>query len=121
MKIESYFAYEKINNWIEKYENNYRTIASVERIGYSDEGRDIKAVHVTNNSVPISDKEIALIIIGRHGDELGTRVVGPAVLEWLASEAAQKTRDRQHIIVVPVANPDVFSLDLPFNECPFII
>jgi hypothetical protein len=56
--------------------------------------------------VPIGDKEIALIIIGRHGDELGTRVVGPSILDWLASEAAQKTRDHQHVIVVPVANPD---------------
>jgi hypothetical protein len=106
MKIESYFTYEEIDNWIEQYENKNRKIASVERIGYSDEGRAIKAVHVTNNSVPISDKEIALIIIGRHGDELGTRVIGPSVLEWLASKAAQKTRDHQHIIVVPVANPD---------------
>ena len=68
MKIESYFSYEEIDNWIEQYENKNRTIASVERIGYSDEGRAIKAVHVTNNSVPIYDKEIVLIIIGRHGD-----------------------------------------------------
>ena len=93
MKIESYFAYEEIDNWIEQYENNNRTIASVERIGYSDEGRDIKAVHVTNNSVPLSKKKIALIIIGRHGSELGTRVIGPSVLEWLTSKAAQETRD----------------------------
>jgi uncharacterized protein YneR len=106
MKIESYFAYEEIDNWIEQYENDNGEIASVERIGHSNEGRAIKAVHVTNNSLPIYDKEIVLIIIGRHGDELGTRVIGPAVLEWLASKAAQETRDRQHIIVVPVANPD---------------
>ena len=106
MKIESYFTYEEIEKWIEQYENKNREIASVESIGYSDEGRAIKAVHVTNNAVPISDKEIVLIIIGRHGDELGTRVVGPSVLEWLASNAAKEIRDRQHIIVVPVANPD---------------
>jgi hypothetical protein len=106
MKFSSLLSWKEIENWIEKYLHAHREIAWVETIGRSEEDRAIKAVHVTNNSVPMEQKEIALIIAGRHGDELGTRVVGPAVLEWLASNDAQAIRDRQHVIMVPVANPD---------------
>lgn len=106
MRFDSFLSYEEIDTWIEQYAEKNKEIAYVEIIGQSNEGRDIKAIHVTNNALPGDDKEVALIIIGRHGDELGTRVVGPAVLDWLASEDARKTINRQHIIVVPVANPD---------------
>ena len=106
MGFSSFISYEEISNWVEQYVNSNKKIAYVEIIGQSNEGRDIKAIHVTNNALPIDDKEVALIIIGRHGDELGTRVVGPALLEWLASKEAKRTLDCQHIIVVPVANPD---------------
>jgi hypothetical protein len=106
MGFSSFLSYDEIENWIGNYIHCHREIAYIESIGQSDEGRAIKAVHVTNNSLPMDEKEIALIIVGRHGDEVGTRVVGPAVLEWLASRDAQEIRDRQHVIVIPIANPD---------------
>jgi hypothetical protein len=106
MEFSSFLSFEEIEKWIEQYIHDNREIASVETIGHSDEQRAIKAIHVTNNSLPMDEKEIALIIVGRHGDELGTRVVGPAVLEWLATNDAKAIRDHQHVIVVPVANPD---------------
>jgi len=46
------------------------------------------------------------VVCGRHGNELGTRVVGTALLGWLCSDAGAETRRRQLVIVVPVANPD---------------
>jgi hypothetical protein len=106
MKFSSFLSYDEIEDWIEHYLHDHREIAHVDSIGQSDERRPIKAVHVTNNSLPMDEKETALIILGRHGDEVGTRVVGPAVLEWLASRDAQEIRDRQHVIVIPIANPD---------------
>lgn len=106
MEFSSFISYEEIEKWIEQYVDNNKEIAYIEIIGQSNEGKDIKAVHVTDSTLPINEKEVALIIIGRHGDELGTRVVGPALLDWLASKDAKETIDCQHIIVVPIANPD---------------
>lgn len=106
MKFKSYLSYEEVEDWIENYINTNKELAHAEIIGHSKEGRAIKAVHVTNNSLSMDEKEIAFVIVGRHGDEVGTRVVGPAVLEWLASHDAKEIRDRQHVIVIPIANPD---------------
>jgi len=106
MKFRSYLSYEEVEDWIENYINTHKEISYAEIIGHSDEGRAIRAIHVTARDLPLDEKEVALIIIGRHGDELGTRVIGPALLEWLSLKEAEETRNRQHVIVVPVANPD---------------
>jgi hypothetical protein len=106
MQFSSFISYEELTDWVEQFVTNNEEISQLEIIGQSNEGRDIRIVHVTNKALPINDKEIALIIIGRHGNELGTRVVGPTLLEWLTSKDARGILDRQHIIVVPVANPD---------------
>jgi len=106
MKFDSFLNYEILEDWVEAYVSNHEEIARSEVIATSAEGRPIRAVHITNADLPDNDKETALVIVGRHGNEIGTRVVGPAVLEWLASDAAKEILDRQHIIVVPVANPD---------------
>ena len=106
MQFDSFINYETLEDWVERFVSNHGKIARAEVIAESAEGRAIRAVHLTNAALPDNDKEVALIIIGRHGNEIGTRVVGPAVLEWLASDAAKEILDRQHVIVVPVANPD---------------
>lgn len=106
MQFSSFMSYEEVSDWVEQFVGNNEGVAQVEVIGQSTEGREIRAVHVTNRVLPDNDKEVALIIIGRHGNEIGTRVVGPALLEWLAAKDASEILDRQHIIVVPIANPD---------------
>lgn len=106
MQFDSFINYDTLEDEVERFVNDHRKIARTEIIAKSAEGREIRAVHLTNPALPDNDKEVALIIIGRHGNEIGTRVVGPAVLEWLASDAGKDILDRQHIIVVPVANPD---------------
>ena len=81
-------------------------IACMDSLGKSPEGRDVLAVEVTDRAVRPEDKQVAIIVCGRHGGELGTRAVGAALLEWLASDIAAETRQRQRVVVVPVANPD---------------
>jgi len=81
-------------------------IARMDSLGKSPEGREVLAVEVTDRTVRPGDKQLAIIVCGRHGGELGTRAVGAALLGWLASDAAAETRRRQRVFVVPVANPD---------------
>jgi len=83
-------------------------IVESQSLGSSSEGRDIKAVYVTDKSVPQEDKEIAIIVCLRHGDEIGALAVGYKLLDWLVSEEAAETRRCQLVILVPVTNPDGF-------------
>jgi len=106
MEYSKIISYDEIFNWVGRFINNNKEIAYEEIIGKSDEGRDIKAIHITNKTKNILEKQIALIIFGRHGDEIGTRVVALALIDWLASKDAKQIIDNQHIIIIPVANPD---------------
>lgn len=94
--------YEKLDRFVDEHPD----VARAESLGASTDGLDVKAVHVTDADVDEADKEVAMVVCGRHGNELGTRFVGQAVLEWLASEEGAETRRRQLVVVVPVANPD---------------
>ena len=106
MHFDDYPSYTRLRDLIESMVQQNNNLAWAETIGYSQEGREIRAIHITDRKTPIEKKEIALVICGRHGDELGTRVVGPFLLEWLCSEKADSLLKNQYIILVPIANPD---------------
>jgi hypothetical protein len=99
-------SYRQIRADAGAFVRRHDAIARLESLGVSDEGRDVPAVIVSDPTVASDQKQMALIVCGRHGSELGSRVVGMGVLKWLASEAGAETRRRQHVVVVPVANPD---------------
>jgi hypothetical protein len=106
MSSSSFPSLEKIYEVVDRFVEENSEIAHMESVGRSDENRDVMAVHVTDKSRPVAEKEVSLIVCGRHGNELGTRTVGLGLLEWLTSERASEIREKQQIIVVPVANPD---------------
>ncbi|MCK4298820.1 MAG: hypothetical protein KAX80_04770, partial [Planctomycetes bacterium] len=106
MASHDFPSLEDIYSACEEFVTKHAPLARLETLGSSPEGRPVQAVFVTEPSVPPSEKEVALFVCGRHGNELGTRVVGLALLEWLASEAGAETRRKQLVVVVPVANPD---------------
>lgn len=106
MEFNSFPTYSELCELLENMVISHEALLRSETIGVSPGGREIRAIHVSNEEFPIEQKEIALIICGRHGDELGTRVLGPCLLEWLVSGACDTILKSQHIIVVPIANPD---------------
>jgi len=99
-------SFEDIQRGMDRLAERHPRIARVEVLGVSCEGREVRAVHVTDPDVPDADKQAAMVVCGRHGSELGTRAVGPAVLDWLTGDEAGPTRREQVVSVVPVANPD---------------
>jgi hypothetical protein len=106
MHFNDYPSYNELQELLESMVLQRNDVAWAETIGVSPEGRQIRAINVTNREIPIEQKEIALVVCGRHGDEIGTRVVGPFLLEWLLSYEADAILKLQHIILVPIANPD---------------
>ncbi len=99
-------TWQEIRDRVERFAQKNSDIARIETIGHTEEGKEIRAVLVTSAAHPDQNKEIVLIVIGRHGDELGTRTVGLHLLEWLAAPEARDVLINQQVIVVPVANPD---------------
>jgi hypothetical protein len=96
----------EIADRMERFATSHQEISRVVSLGTSEEGREIAAVEVTAPTVAAEKKECAVVLCGRHGNELGTRVVGTALLSWLASREAARVRNCQRTLVVPVANPD---------------
>ena len=74
----------------------------------SAEGRNINAVYITDKKVPLVEKEVAVIMGLRHGDEAGVAPAVLSLLNWLVSENGAETRRKQLVIVIPVVNPDGF-------------
>jgi hypothetical protein len=106
MDYETFPRLEDIYRRLDDLAKRHPELVRIKVLGKSAEGRDVLAVHVTDPDTPSELKQVAVVICGRHGNELGTRVVGPAVLEWLLSDGGVETRRRQQVVIVPVANPD---------------
>lgn len=96
----------EIYAWIDEYVKRNRTIAEKIVLGRSEDDKwEVPAVIITNRSVPEDEKHNAIVTLARHGQERGARVVGPEILEYLASDAASETRNKQTVVVVPIVNP----------------
>lgn len=77
--------------------------ASRKEIGRSYDGRPIVAYTYGGGG----GKPVVLVISGTHPPEPDT-YASEAVMEWLASPGAQRTRQSVTVVVIPVANPDGF-------------
>ena len=96
--------YQWLDDWVAKNKGMFRK----EVIGRSPDHWDISAFFITNEALLNDDKQIAVITLGRHGQEFGTRVVGPEIIRYLCSSDAEEIRETQLVIVVPVVNPEGF-------------
>ena len=106
----------QVYSWIDTFVAENPNVAERISLGESEDGKwDIPAVVVTNASIPAEEKQNAIITLARHGQERGARVIGPEILNYLISDDAREIRDKQCVIVVPVANPEGFIKD-EFNS-----
>lgn len=101
----------EVYQWLDDFVIKNESIAYKEVIGKSPNNWEIPAVFITNRNLSNDDKQIAIITLERHGQELGTRVVGPEIIHYLSSNDAKEIRDTQVVIVVPVVNPEGFILN----------
>jgi hypothetical protein len=99
-------------SWLDDFIEKHKGIVEKKILGMSDDGRwEIPSITITNKAIPNDRKQIAMITLHRHGQERGARVVIPEILNFLASDEAKEIREKQKIIVVPIANPEGFVLE----------
>ena len=97
----------EIYAWIDDFVKKNEEIAEKTVLGRSEDGKwEIPAIIVTNKSISMDEKQIAIVTLCRHGNEEGGKVVGPEILNYLAGDEAGATRDKQAVIVVPICNPE---------------
>jgi len=94
--------------WLDNYVFENESIAYKKYLSKPSDVCKVPAIFITNRKISDIDKQIALITLGRHGQELGTRVVGAKIMQYLASDEANIIRNTQLIIVIPVLNPEGF-------------
>jgi len=92
--------------WLDRFSSANSSIVEKRRLETSKGGREIAGFFVTNPTIPNDKKQIALVVLNRHGQEAGGRVVGPEILNYLVSDDAREIRDNQCVIVIPMLNPD---------------
>lgn len=125
--FEAYHSYADIKLWFEKlYESNLEdggtTMKIVKSIGKSAEGRDIFAVHITNNPVggALSKKMVYLQCL-IHGREW----ISGSVCQFITSNLVTKARSdlriynllsRIEFVMIPIANPDGYSFTWTNNR-----
>jgi hypothetical protein len=98
----------EVYQWLDDWVAKNKGLARKQVIGKSLDHWDIPAIFITNEALPDEDKQIAVVTLGRHGQELGTRIVGPEIIRYLCSSDAEEIRKTQLVIVVPVVNPEGF-------------
>ena len=92
--------------WLDRFASANAKFVEKRRLGTSPGGREIAGFFVTNPAIPNNRKQTALVVLNRHGQEAGGRVVGPEILNYLVSDDARQIRDTQYVIVIPAMNPD---------------
>lgn len=66
----------EVYQWLDNFVSSNEGIASKKVLGKSPDNWDIPAVFITNREIPDDDKQVVVVTLTRHGQELGTRVVG---------------------------------------------
>ena len=88
----------------------------VRTVAKSEEGRPLQAVTITDPRAPERDKQHVLVTGGHHGNEDSGRLIALALVDWLVSEAAEETRRKQKLVIMPNLSPDAAERDIYFPE-----
>jgi predicted deacylase len=97
-------------------EKRHPKLVTVRQAGRSQEGRPVWAVTVNDPSVPGDDKQHAMVVGGRHGNEESGRLIALTLLDWLVG-AGRRTLRKQTVVIMPNCNPDACERDIykPLN------
>jgi len=94
-----------------RVQKRHPDLVKVREVAVTTEKRPIYAVTITDHATPDSGKQHVLMTAGHHGNEESGRMIALSVIDWLASKAAEETRRKQKIVVMPNMNPDMAERD----------
>ncbi len=109
---KEYLNYELLQSSLKALVKSNSSIAAIESIGKTNEGRDIWLVTIANNSgIPISERPGLLVSANLEGDhlvgsELAMRSMAYLLNNYSSDEAVKKVLDEHVVYFLPRINPD---------------
>ncbi|MCL2155223.1 MAG: M14 family carboxypeptidase N/E [Leptospirales bacterium] len=115
-----YHTYEEIEIFLDEIVSAYPQIATIETVGYSELGRVIRALIISDKS-ELAGKPAIRLTGGIHGNEMMSIELLIRFIEYLTSnyEDNSKVRnivDKSYICIIPVLNPDGLVRNRRYND-----
>jgi len=110
--FSAYHSYDNLTRELKSLVNANSSIASIESLGQSSQGRDIWLVTIGNRSgTPLDERPGMLISANFEGDHLIGSEISLSVIDYLlgnysSDEAVKNSIDRHVFYIIPRINPD---------------
>ena len=121
---ESYYQYhtpEDIDIFLDEIKLNYPDITAIETVGYSETGRVIKALVISDNPGTLEGEPAVRLTGGIHGNEMMSVELLIRFIEYLTygystSPDIKNLVDTRYICIIPVLNPDGLAVKSRYNR-----
>jgi len=123
--LYQYHSPEEIEAFLDEVALKYPNITSLDTVGYSQEGRAIRALIISDRDYPSStlpDPEPRVRFVGAiHGNERISAEILIRLIEYLTYNYEKDTTiteliNSRYIVVIPVLNPDGLAADRRYNS-----
>ena len=117
---EDYHNYIALTKELQNLSNTYSSLAQLESLGKSDEGRDLWMIRLSANIASQDKKPKLLYIANMHGDEVVGRELTIYHIRRLLTGYGNEPRvttllDNAQVFIVPSMNPDGFERGRRYN------
>ncbi|MBP9044518.1 MAG: DUF2817 domain-containing protein, partial [Spirochaetes bacterium] len=123
--LYQYHSPEEIEAFLDEVVLKYPNITSLDTVGYSQEGRAIRALIISDRDYPSStlpDPEPRVRFVGAiHGNEKISAEILIRLIEYLTYNYGKDPNitdiiDHRYIVIIPVLNPDGLASDRRYNS-----
>jgi carboxypeptidase D len=116
-----YHTYEEIGIFLDEIVSQYPHIAAIEAVGYSESGRDIQALIISDNPTQLAGKPAIRLTGGIHGNEMMSielliRFIEYITYNYSGNPTVKNIVDNRHICIIPVLNPDGLAKKRRYND-----
>lgn len=116
-----YHTPDDIDIFLDEIKINYPAITSIETVGYSETGRVIKALVISDNGSTVEGEPAVRLTGGIHGNEKAGIELLIRFIEYLTSNygkdaAVTSLVDSRYICIIPVLNPDGLDVNSRYNS-----
>jgi hypothetical protein len=116
-----YHTPEDIDIFLDEIKLNYPHITSIETVGYTESGRMIKALVISDNPGTLEGEPAVRLTGGIHGNEMMSVELLIRFIEYLTYNYSTNTEiknliDNRYICIIPVLNPDGLAAKSRYNR-----
>ena len=116
-----YHSPEEVLSFLDEVKLNYPSITALESVGYSTDGRPVRAIVISDNPGTFEGEPAIRLTGGIHGDEKVTVELLIRFIEYLAGNYGRDSAvtdlvNSRYIVIIPVLNPDGLAAGTRYNS-----